>query len=36
MPHAELRWVERGGHTPADPAIANALKQAIYKLRQKL
>jgi proline iminopeptidase len=35
MPHAELRWVERGGHTPTDPAIANALKQAIYELRQK-
>ena len=34
MPHADLRWVERGGHTPADPAIANALKQAIHKLRQ--
>jgi proline iminopeptidase len=35
MPHAELRWVERGGHTPADPAIASALKQAISELRQK-
>jgi proline iminopeptidase len=35
MPHAQLRWVERGGHTPADPAIANALKQAISELRQK-
>jgi proline iminopeptidase len=35
MPHAQLRWVERGGHTPADPAIASALKQAISELRQK-
>ena len=35
MPHAQLRWVERGGHTPADSAIASALKQAISELRQK-
>ena len=35
MPHGQLRWVERGGHTPADPAIANVLKQAISELRQK-
>jgi len=35
MPHAQLRWVERGAHTPADPAIASALKQAIYELREK-
>jgi proline iminopeptidase len=35
MPHAQLRWVEHGGHTPADPAIASALKQAIYELREK-
>ena len=32
MPHAQLRWVEKGGHTPADPGIAAALKQAIAEL----
>lgn len=35
MPHAQLRWIERGGHTPADPAIANALKHAISELREQ-
>jgi proline iminopeptidase len=35
MPHAQLRWIERGGHTPADPAIAKALKEAISELRLK-
>jgi proline iminopeptidase len=34
MPHAQLRWIERGGHTPSDPAIARALKQAIRELCQ--
>ncbi len=33
MPHAQLRWVERGGHTPADTEIANALKLAVSELR---
>jgi proline iminopeptidase len=33
MPHAKLRWVERGGHTPADTGIANALKLAVSELR---
>ena len=33
MPHASLRWVEKGGHTPADLGIAAALKQAIAELR---
>ena len=32
MPHARLHWVERGGHTPADPAVAAALTQAIAAL----
>ncbi len=32
MPDARLHWVEKGGHTPADPAIAAALKQAIAGL----
>ncbi len=32
MPHAQLRWVEKGGHTPADPGVASALKQAIAEL----
>ena len=35
MPHAQLRLIERGGHTPSDQAIANALKQAISELCQK-
>lgn len=35
MPHARLHWVERGGHTPADPAIAAALKQAIAELYRR-
>lgn len=33
MPHAKLRWIERGGHTPADTGIANALKLAVSELR---
>ncbi len=33
LPHARLQWVEKGGHTPADPGIAAALKQAIAALR---
>ncbi|MEO0317718.1 MAG: hypothetical protein RL404_1395 [Pseudomonadota bacterium] len=32
MPHARLHWVAKGGHTPADPALAAALKQAIADL----
>ncbi len=32
MPHATLQWVANGGHTPADPAIAAALKSAIAAL----
>ncbi len=28
-PDAQLRWVPRGTHTPADPLIADALKQAV-------
>ncbi len=35
MPHAQLRWVEKGGHTPADPGIAAALKQAIADLARR-
>jgi hypothetical protein len=27
-----LHWVAKGGHTPADPALAAALKQAIADL----
>jgi proline iminopeptidase len=29
MPHARLHWVPRGGHTPADPLIAAALREAV-------
>jgi proline iminopeptidase len=30
MPQAKLRWIENGTHTPADPAIAEALRLAIH------
>ena len=33
MPHAQLRWIANGGHTPADPAIAQGLRTAIAALR---
>jgi proline iminopeptidase len=33
MPHARLDWVPRGGHTPADPLIATALRDAVMALR---
>ena len=29
MPHAVLNWVKNGGHTPADPGIASALRTSI-------
>ena len=32
MPHASLHWVARGGHTPADPLIATALREAVLAL----
>ncbi len=32
MPHARLHWVPRGGHTPADPLIAAALREAVLEL----
>lgn len=32
MPHAELRWIEKGTHTPADPAVGEALRKAILAL----
>lgn len=34
MPHASLRWVSKGGHTPADPAIAKALTDAVRELTE--
>jgi proline iminopeptidase len=33
MPHARLQWVPKGGHTPADPLIAAALRDAVMTLR---
>lgn len=33
MPHARLDWVVRGGHTPADPLIASALREAVLALQ---
>jgi proline iminopeptidase len=32
MPHARMFWVAQGGHTPADPGIAAALRTAIQAL----
>ena len=32
MPHARLHWVARGGHTPADPLCAAALREAVLEL----
>jgi proline iminopeptidase len=33
MPHAELRWIEKGTHTPSDPAVSEALRRAIHDLQ---
>ncbi|MGN6389402.1 MAG: alpha/beta fold hydrolase, partial [Burkholderiaceae bacterium] len=33
LPHAALRWIERGTHTASDPSIAAALRQAAADLR---
>ena len=32
MPHAQLRWIGGAGHTPADPGIAAALRDAVRDL----
>jgi proline iminopeptidase len=32
LPHARLQWIARGGHTPADPLIAAALREAVAAL----
>jgi proline iminopeptidase len=32
MRHAELRWIEKGTHVAADPAVGSALRQAIQDL----
>ena len=32
MPHARLHWVPRGGHTPADPLVAAALREAVLEM----
>jgi len=32
MPHATMRWVAQGGHTPADAGIAAALRSSIQAL----
>lgn len=32
LPHARLQWVAKGGHTPADPLIAAALREAVAAL----
>lgn len=33
MPHAQLRWVMKGSHTPADPLIAQALNEAVAEFK---
>ncbi|QAU35027.1 alpha/beta fold hydrolase [Janthinobacterium sp. 17J80-10] len=35
MPHADLRWVQDGTHTPADPKVLAALRLAIRDVMQK-
>lgn len=35
MPHAELRWIEKGTHTPSDPAVSEALRHAIQDLQRR-
>lgn len=35
MPHAQLRWVMKGSHTPSDPLIAQALKEAVAQWRSR-
>lgn len=35
MPHAELRWIENGTHTPSDPTVSAALRRAIHDLRHR-
>lgn len=35
MPHAQLRWVSGGGHTPADAGIAAALREAVQQLKDQ-
>jgi proline iminopeptidase len=32
MPHAVLRWISKAGHLSTDPAIAQALKEAVKEL----
>lgn len=32
MPHAVLRWISKAGHLSTDPAIAQALKEAVAEL----
>ena len=32
MPHAALRWISQAGHLSTDPAIAQALKEAVKEL----
>ncbi|WP_162256942.1 alpha/beta fold hydrolase [Noviherbaspirillum sp. Root189] len=34
MPHADLRWITRGTHTPSDPTVREALRKAIRDLRK--
>jgi proline iminopeptidase len=36
LPHAELCLVERGGHSAAEPAMAQALRSAADELRGRL
>jgi proline iminopeptidase len=33
MPQAELRWIEKGTHTPSDTAVSEALRHAIHDVQ---
>ena len=34
MPHATLRWISKAGHLSTDPAIAQALKEAVQEIQE--
>jgi len=36
LPHADLRLIERGGHSAAQPDMAQALRRATDELRGRL
>lgn len=36
LPNSRLHWVEKGGHSSSDPAIANALVEAVKRLEERI